>query len=112
MIQGIARLFNRVSSSKLETLIRQVVDASVHPVCQRVRKQIETMTLSEARGYIRARAARVVQRESRLALSRVPAADTAWTKRVEHTATERLVTVVLREMNVGVPQSTTRSMAA
>ena len=117
MIQGIAKLFGvtrffrTVSFKKTDALVRQVVEASVTGVCERVAEQIETMSLSEARGYVRARAARVVLRETRLLISRIPEVDARWSEGVARAATERLVPVVLRHMSVGLPRSTVLPLA-
>ena len=124
MIQGIAKLlaatklpgaatfFRTKSSSKTDALIRQVVDASLAGVCCRVSKQIDTMSLSEARGYVRARATGVVRRETRLTIDRLSRADGASSATVARMATERLVPIVLRELSVGIPRLPAIPMAA
>ena len=90
MIKAIAKLFGSASSSRIDALSLQVVEASVENVCQLVRGQVACMKLSEARGYVRARAASIVRRQSRLAIGGHPGADLAWTDVVARTAIERL----------------------
>ena len=113
MIQGIAKLLGAVSSVKTDQLVKQVSEASIASVCERVAQHIEEMSLSEARGYVRARAARVVRRETRLAISRLSSnVDASQADNVVRAATERLVPVVIRRMSVGVPRSAALPMAA
>ena len=112
MIKAIAQLFGSASSSRIDALALQVVESSVESVCQLVEDQVECMKLSEARGYVRARAASVVRRQSRLAIGGQPGADVAWTDVVARTAIERLVPLVLRKTGVGVLKASVARLAA
>ncbi len=107
-----SRVFRKESSKKVETLIRQVADASLAIICERVASQIGSMSLSEARGYIRARATQVVMQETRQALTRIPEANLDWIDTIVRAATERLVPTVLHQMSVGIPQPTSIPLAA
>jgi len=112
MIKAIARLLGATSSGQIDALSREVADLSVEGVCLLVGDQVESMTFSEARGYVRARAAAIVGRHARLAMGRHPGADPASTDLVARTAVERLVPVVLRQTGVGVPKTVMARMAA
>ncbi len=104
MINIIASLFRAASPGQIEALSRQVAELSLESVCQLVGNQVEFMTFSEARGYVRARASRIVRKQSVLVLHRQPGTDPAWLDAVAGAATERLVPVVLRQTGVGVPK--------
>ena len=112
MIAEIAKLFGVTSSRKVEALIKQVADASIAPVCERLAEEMDAMSLPEARGYIRARAARVVRRETRIAINRLPKTEVVCSEVIIRSATEKLVPLVLRQLSVGVPRSSSLPMAA
>ncbi|MCG8448218.1 MAG: hypothetical protein MI725_01385 [Pirellulales bacterium] len=112
MIQEIAKLFGATSARKTDALVKQVVDASIAGVCQRVAQHIDAMSLFEARGYVRARAARVVRRQTRLAINHLPEDNSAWSETIVRAATERLLPVVLQRMSVGIPRSSSLPIAA
>jgi len=99
MINVIAKLLGAPPASRVDVLSRQVAELSLESVCQLVGERVESMTFSEARGYVRARAAQIVRKQSRLAISRQAGAEQAWT-----VATERIVPLVLRQAGVGVPK--------
>ncbi|NOZ40911.1 MAG: hypothetical protein GXP24_11895 [Planctomycetes bacterium] len=104
MIKALTKLFGAASSSRRDALTRQVAELSVESVCQLVAEQVECMSLSEARGYVRARAARIVRKQTRMAIGRHLGADLAWTDTIARTAIERIVPLVLRQTGVGVPK--------
>ena len=104
MLEAVAKVFRSEPSAKVEAFARQVVDESVADVAQLVAKQMEGMTLSEARGYVRARSAQIVRRQTRLAIHRHPHAAPDWSASIVRTATERLVPLVLRQTGVGIPR--------
>ncbi|MCH2114126.1 MAG: hypothetical protein MK171_04360 [Pirellulales bacterium] len=118
MIQEMAKLigagnfFEAAPPGATDALVRQVVASSAAAVCERVAHEIETMSLPEARGYVRARAAQVVIRETRLAINDLSKADPVWLQAVARSATEQLVAVVLRQMRIGIPQLAAPRMAA
>jgi hypothetical protein len=82
----------------LDALVRQVADDSLDAVCRLVAARVETMTLCEARGYIRARAAREVRRQVRAAIARHPVAQASWELPLVVRATERVAPLALREI--------------
>lgn len=108
MIKTIAKLLNAAPASQKDALARQVADASLESICQLVSGHIESMTFSEARGYIRARAGSLVRKEVHRAISRRPGAEEAWVDVIARTATEQIVPLVLRQTAVGVPQAVTK----
>ena len=112
MLEAVAKIFRTKSTAKIEALARQVVDASVADVAQLVAGRVEAMTLSEARGYVRARSAGIVRQQTRMAISRHPHALPEWSAAIVRTATERIVPQVLRQSSVGVPRRITPPLAA
>ena len=112
MLEAVAKIFRSEPSAKVEAFARQVADESVQDVAQLVANQMEGMTLSEARGYVRARSAQIVRRQTRLAVNRHPNATPDWSASIVRTATERLVPLVLRQTGVGIPRRVdTRAVA-
>ena len=112
MLEAVAKVFRSEPSAKVEAFARQVVDESVEDVAQLVANQMEGMTLSEARGYVRARSAQIVRRQTRLAVNRHPDAAPDWSASIVRTATERLVPLVLRQTGVGIPRRVDTRVAA
>jgi hypothetical protein len=89
----------------VESLARHVAEMSLEPICRLVADRVATMSLCEARGYIRARSAREIRRQARLALATQPAADAAWELPVVLRATERVAPLALRRlMGARTPQ--------
>ena len=105
MINQLAKLLTSNSTGRMEALARQVADLSLEGVCLLVGDRIDKMSFSEARGYVRARAARVVRKQARLVISRNPGTNEAWLDPITRSATERIVPLVLRQTGVGVPKS-------
>lgn len=103
MIRRFAKLFQLASSKAIDSLAGQVAEACTESVYQRVVAQVEAMTLSEARGYVRARASQLVRRQTRLAISQTTDAKVDWSEQIVRVATERIVPRVLRQAAVGVP---------
>jgi len=112
MFKVIAKLFRPATSGQMDALAGQVAELSKDSVCQLVCDDVESMSLSEARGYVRARAARIVRKQARVVISRQPGAELEWVDLVARTATERLVPLVLRQAAVGVPRTAVIRMAA
>ena len=110
--QLIKKMSGPWQTKEIESLARQVVDSSIDGVCQRVGNRMDNMTLSEARGYIRARAASTVRRHTRLILSSQKDANPAWAASIVRTATERIIPLVLQQLGVGVPRLATVRRAA
>lgn len=107
MINAITKLLSAASSSRLESVAHQVAEACIDEVSELVLGKVESMTFSEARGYVRARAARVTRKHARLVLSKMPGSSEAWLEEVTRRATERIVPQVLRQTGVGVPAQVT-----
>ena len=101
----VASLFNAIPSTQTKALSRQVVEASLAEAKELVAGRVAMMSLSEARGYIRARCGRIVRRHTRVNISRQPQADSSWSPVVVRSATEQLIPILLRELKVGVPRS-------
>ncbi len=113
MYSFIARRFHSsVPSGVIDALVRQVAELSLEGVVERVSARIEEMTLSEARGYVRARAAYVVRRQTRQVISQHQEATENWSAAIVPAATERLVPLVLRQTSVGVPRRNLMRKAA
>ena len=104
MLEAVAKMFRSRPSAKMEAFVRQVADESVADVAQLVANHMEGMTLSEARGYVRARSAQIVRRRTRLAINRNPNAAPNWSALIVRRATERLVPFVLRQTSFGIPR--------
>ncbi|HEX6963290.1 MAG TPA: hypothetical protein VF175_15590, partial [Lacipirellula sp.] len=64
-----------------------------------VEGRISSMSVCEARGYIRARAAGEIRRQARLAFSQQPGVDAAWEPLVVLRATERVAPLALRQLS-------------
>lgn len=80
-----------VYRARVSALIERIVSRSHGAIWRRVRERAPTMTPNEARGYIRARAALVVEREVGIASTEAPElADIHW-KTVALEASQRLV---------------------
>jgi hypothetical protein len=105
MMNHLAKLLNVASTGRMDALSRQVADLSLESVCEVVGDRIENMAFSEARGYVRARASRVVRKQARMVISRHPGANQSWLDAITRSATERIVPLVLRQTGVGVPKS-------
>jgi hypothetical protein len=112
MLEAVGRLLRIQPAAKTEALVRQVVEASLQDVARLVARRVEDMTLSEARGFVRARSAAVVRRQARIVLSRLPQARAEWHASIVHLATERIIPQVLRQTGVGVPRRVTAPLAA
>ena len=112
MLAGIAKLFGTTPSGAIESLTRQVAEMSLAGIVERVAARVDNMTLSEARGYVRARAAQVVRRQAQLAISQHKNAEPVWAAMIVPAATERIVPLVLRQTGVGLPRRTEMRLAA
>lgn len=113
MLTSIAKLFRSTAPAEaIEALARQVSELSLEDVIERVSSRIENMPLSEARGYVRARAAQVVRIQTRRALSQHAEASEDWASLIIPSATERLVPLVIRQTGVGLPRPEKLRMAA
>ena len=82
----------------LDSLVRRIADASVEAICRVVGDRIESMSICEARGYVRARAAGEIRRQARLAFRQQPGIDAAWEPLVVLRATEFVAPLALRQL--------------
>jgi len=112
MLQRFTKLWNTPSIRQLEPLVRQVAEASLEGVLDRIAQRTEGMTISEARGYVRARAAQIVRQQANLAIARHEVADATWKRVIVRAATERLVPQSLRYTVLGVPHRRSLPTAA
>ncbi|TWU27465.1 hypothetical protein [Bythopirellula polymerisocia] len=103
MIEKLMNLLGVHSNGNLDPVVRQVTEDCLAEVCQRVVGRTEGMNFSEARGYLRARATKIVLRRTRILIAKSPEIDSAQMSRIARLATERLVPQVLRQARVGVP---------
>lgn len=100
------------SHRRVEAVVRQVAEQSLAEVCQLVRNRMDGMSLAEARGYIRARAAQFVLRHARQVIADSTDINFADLALVTQIATERLLPQVLRQTKVSVPRVTIIRKAA
>ncbi len=105
MIKSIAQLLSAASSRRVAAMSRQVAEMSVEDVCAAVGGKVESMSLSEARGYVRARAAGIVRKQTRLVVAQDASMRPMGAEAVARMATELLVPLVLRKTGVGVPNA-------
>jgi len=85
----------------LDALVRRIADASVEAICQLVGNRVESMSVCETRGYVRARAAGEIRKQTRLAFSEQPGVDAMWEPLVILRATERVASLALRQLSAG-----------
>lgn len=96
---GPIRLLTRSPRPKeIERISCDVAEQCREAVHARLRDTIRKMSLSEARGYIRARAGHVVRRETRIALPGDSRHAVQARGRIVHLATERVVHSVIRDL--------------
>lgn len=112
MLEAVASFFRTKPTARIETLARQVAEACVADITPLVAGGVEDMSLSEARGYVRARSAAIVRRHTRLAICRSPQAVQDWSPGIVRSATEQIIPLVLRQTGVGVPRHVARPLAA
>ena len=112
MLQIFSKFLNRPSTELVNTIVRQVAEQSIEGVCQLVAASVSEMSLPEARGYVRARAAKIVRRHTRKTMSRQPVAVQELHSEVARAATEKILPAVLRRTGVGLPRPVKLPMAA
>jgi hypothetical protein len=84
----------------LDALVRRIAESSVEAICQLIGDRTQSMSVCEARGYVRARAAAEIRRQARLAFSQQPGVDAAWESLVILKATERAAPLALRQLSM------------
>jgi hypothetical protein len=85
----------------LDALVRRIAESSVEAICQLVGDRINSMSICEARGYVRARAAGEIRRQARIAFTQQPGVDAAWEPLVILRATERVAPLAMRQISAG-----------
>ncbi len=112
MIEKIMNLLAIQPSGNLDAVVRQVAEESLDDVSQLVAGRTNGMNFSEARGYLRARASKIVRRRTRIVLAKSPEFKPSELAKIAQLATERLVPLVIRQARVGVPELPTIRRAA
>lgn len=96
---------------RMEELAARIAERAVMEVERRLSSVIHSMSQDEARGYVRARAAKPVRQQLQLVLSSVPALTPEQAQEIHARATERTVTLVVSAF-VRVTQEPKRRRAA
>ena len=82
---------------RLEELAAQVAERAVTEVERRLSGVVHSMAPAEARGYVRARAAKPVRQQMQFVLSSVPALTLEQSREILARATERTVTLLVSD---------------
>lgn len=82
----------------LDALVRQVAEQCAPAVSALTTGRVDSMSVCETRGYIRARAGVLVRRQTRVAMPRASANNAAVEAIVVARATERVVALVMRQL--------------
>ena len=112
MIQHLMRALSVSQRKALDLMSREVAASSEETVYRLVVHSVDSMSLSETRGYIRARASREVRRRTRRALADIGESGTDQIAKVARRSTERLVPVVMRRLSAVPPRALRLSNAA
>lgn len=91
-------LVNRRSAKQMAGLAAEIAERSHSDVWQRVAHRATAMRLVEARGYVRARAARVIHHHVHEALETRPEIDDARREELISLATEVVISAIAREL--------------
>lgn len=100
MFKTLIRLVRGSIGQNAEPVVRQIVEKCLVEVCDQVEGHLQGMTLSEARGYVRARATRVVMREVRAVIASSSNLEFVSMAVIVRHATERLIPRVIRRTYV------------
>ena len=82
---------------RLEELAAEVAERAVREVERRLSGVVHSMAPSEARGYVRARAAKPVRQQMQFVLSSVPTLTPEQSQEILARATERTVTLLVSD---------------
>jgi hypothetical protein len=82
----------------LDSLVKQVAEASVESVARLVGDRVAGMSPCEARGYVRARSSVEIRRQVKAALSHRPVGERQWESLVISRAVEAAPALVLRRL--------------
>ena len=88
---------NRVNKA-VEQAARDVATKSQPVVSERLRAAVSTMSLSEARGYVRAKAGAPVRKATEHAVQQAPLLTAELFDRVARVATEKVVHCIVRDL--------------
>jgi hypothetical protein len=83
----------------LDAMVRRIAESSVEAICLLIGDRTNSMSVCEARGYVRARAAIEIRRQTKLAFLQQPGVDAAWEPLVILRATERAAPMALRHLS-------------
>ncbi len=98
MIDLFAKIVQRPSLGRIIATARQIAKQSRDDVWSRIRDLIFEMDVPEARGYVRARAAKIVRREVHALANSMQGIDADCRRLVTSIATERVVQLVIAEV--------------
>lgn len=84
------------SSRKIDSLARQIAELSADGVRKQIEGHTTSMTSAEARGFVRARASRIVRCQARLLLTHHEKVRPDWSPRIVRRAIEQVVPLVLK----------------
>ena len=99
---GLTNLFRSARKKQIARLADEVAGRSFTAVWQRIERRAPSMRLSEARGYVQARAAHVISRETNYLLGRGDASLLELVEEVRTAAMNHVVRMVFRDL-VNVP---------
>jgi hypothetical protein len=88
----------RVTTAALQTLAENLAEQGLQAVVKRSLSRAAGMRLSEARGYIRARAAQVIHESVDQELQKRSAAHAHYRSEIIERATEAVVSLTIREL--------------
>ena len=88
----------RLSAATLQTLADRLAEQGLHAVVRRSLRRAAGMRLSEARGYIRARAAQVIHECVDRELQQLSEAHARHRSEIIERATEAVVSLTIREL--------------
>lgn len=98
MLRITGLLLGKLSHKQLAHLAAQAADRSHALVRQRVERRAATMRVSEACGYVRARAAQIIHDQVELVLASYPQHASAQRPELLALATEAVVSSVIRDL--------------
>lgn len=106
------QILGRPSEKKLALIAEEVAGRSRHKVWQRVNRRLEVMQSSEAKGYIRARSAVIVQRELDLALQHHSVHVAAQRAQVFDWASEAIIQMIQAQARIAFAPKPKRKQVA
>ena len=114
MVSILNLLFPSIQRTRLAALVDRVAARSQNAVHARVKDRVASMNVHQARGYVRARAAAVLEREMGIVVAEVPGLSEADRRSILEAAKQRVIRRLMLE-NVRQQQfgeSRTRRVAA